>query len=404
MKAIRYLPFVVFCASPTVYALGEHELDWGSRIRYANIAADNSGQAASILLRGTIESHWSDIFSTTLEVDHVSTTFKDDHNNGVDVNEQPLIPDPPGTEINQALITTQMDDLLIHLGRQRINFDNQRFIGGNGFWQNEQTFDAILGKLKVSSNSNFTYAYVGNANRIFGDDADDHLPGHDDPYDDSDPGERPAGLLGDHEHHSHLARLEWNEWDYTRVVAYGYRIDNLDMPSASNNTLGASYSLNYKYKKIKYRIRVEAAQQHRVDINADHLNYFLLDLGLGINAYEISTRYEVLGANESAAFITPLGSNHDFEGWADEIGNTPNSGVRNFSLGLLWRAAPFRIETSYHFFAEDIGGENIGRELDLDIAYKPARKHTISLRFANFDPEDNSGPIRKVYLDYSYNL
>lgn len=403
MKSIRYLSLIILSASPFAYT-SEHQVDWGSRIRYANVAADNSGQAASILLRGTIESEWNDIFSTTLEVDHVSTTFKDDHNDGVDVKEQPFIPDPPGTEINQALIAVQMDDLLINLGRQRINFDNQRFVGGNGFWQNEQTFDAALGKIKVSTNSNFTYAYIANANRIFGDDADDHLPGYDDPYDDNAPGERPAGLLGDHEHHSHLARLEWNEWDYTRVIAYGYRIDNRDMPSASNNTLGASYAFNYKHNRIKYRVQIEAAQQDHFEINADNLNYYLLDFGLGINAYEISTRYEVLSANNGAAFITPLGSNHDFEGWADEIGNTPNSGVRNFSLGLLWRAAPFRVETSYHFFTEDIGGNNIGRELDLDIAYKPARKHTVSLRLANFEPENNSGSIRKVYLDYSYNL
>ncbi len=165
-----------------------------------------------------------------------------------------------------------------------------------------------------------------------------------------------------------------------------------------------SYNLNYKARRIKYRVQIEAAQQNRFELNAENLPYYLLDLGFGFNSWELSTRYEILGANNGAAFITPLGSNHDFEGWADEIGNTPNSGVRNFSLGLLWRASPLRVETSYHFFKDDVAGNNIGREFDLDFVYKPNRKHSISLRLANFEPEGDSGSVRKVYLDYAFNL
>ncbi len=399
MKLLLAVSLMIVSASAS--ALGEHEFDWGSRARYANVDADNSGQSASLLLRGNVESQWTDLFSSMVEVDAVGTTFKDDHSDGVRFNEQPLIPDPPGAEINQAFVSLNLDAANIHLGRQRINFDNQRFVGGNGFWQNEQTFDALLGKFKLASNSNFTYSYIANANRIYGEDADENNSGREHEY-----GEawRPAAFLGDHEQHSHLTRLEWNEWDYTRVVGYGYRIDNQDMPSVSNNTLGGSYNLNYKSGAIKYRVQIEAAQQDRFEINADNLPYYLLDLGFGINTWELSTRYEILGENDGAAFVTPLGSNHDFEGWADEIGNTPNSGVRNFSLELLWRASPFRVESSYHFFKDDLAGNNIGRELDLDFAYKPARKHSISLRLANFEPEGDSGSVRKVYLDYSFNL
>lgn len=399
----KLLPcLLVACAfSPYGFALGEHEFDWSSRLRYANVDADNSGQAASLLLRGVVESEWSDVFRSTLEADAVGSTFQDDHSDGVDFNDQPLIPDPPGTEINQAFITANLEFANINLGRQRINFDNQRFIGGNGFWQNEQTFDALLAKFKLASNSNFIYSYIDNVNRIFGDKADKNNAGIEHNYNNL---EREAAFLGDHQHNSHLTRLEWNEWDYTRVVAYGYRIDNRDLAAVSNNTLGLSYNLNYKIDSIKYRVQIEAAQQDRFEINADNLPYYLIDLGFGINTYEINARYEILGSKNNSAFVTPLGSNHDFEGWADEIGNTPNVGIRNFSLGLLWRASPFRVETSYHFFKGDQQGQDIGREFDLDFIYKPARKHSISLRLANFEPEDNSGSIRKVYLDYSFNL
>jgi hypothetical protein len=387
--------------SPCALALGEHEFDWGSRARYAHVDTDNSGQAASLLLRANVESAWSELLSSTLEVDAIGTALKNDHSDGERFNDKPLIPDPQGAEINQAFLSLNLDAASIHLGRQRINFDNQRFIGGNGFWQNEQTFDAVLGKFKLASNSDVTYSYIANANRIYGDDADENNSGGEQDYEIAG---RPAAFLGDHKHHSHLVRLEWNEWDYTRVVGYGYRIDNRDLPSVSNNTFGASYTLNYKASVIKYRVQLEAAQQNRFELNAESLPYYLVDLGFGINTWELSTRYEMLGVNDGVAFATPLGSNHDFEGWADEISNTSNSGVRNFSLGLLWRASPLRVETSYHFFKNDVDGNNIGREFDLDFVYKPARKHSVSLRLANFEPADNSGSVRKLYLDYAFNL
>jgi hypothetical protein len=401
VKKLCSCALIASVVSPCSFALGEHEFDWSSRLRYANVDADNSGQAASLLLRGTVKSEWTNIVRSTLEADAIGSLFRDDHSDGVDFNNQPLIPDPPGTEINQAFISAHLESVSINLGRQRINFDNQRFIGGNGFWQNEQTFDALLAKSKLASNSNLTYSYIDNVNRIYGDKADKNNPGIEHNYNNF---ERSAAFLGDHKHQSHLTRLEWNEWDYTRMVAYAYHIDNRDLPAASNSTFGMSYNLNYKIDSIKYRVQIEAAQQDRFDINADGLNYYLIDFGLGIDTYELSSRYEVLSSNGNAAFITPLGSNHDFEGWADEIGNTPDAGIRNFSIGFLWRASPFRVETSYHLFEDDQQGHNIGREFDLDFIHKPARKHSISLRFAHFEPADNSASIRKVYLDYSFNL
>jgi hypothetical protein len=86
------------------------------------------------------------------------------------------------------------------------------------------------------------------------------------------------------------------------------------------------------------------------------------------------------------------------------VGNTPNSGVRNASVGLLWRASPFRIETHYHQFDKDVNGDAIGEEWDLDISFRPIRKHNLSLRLAHFEPENNTGSTRKVFLDYAYNL
>jgi hypothetical protein len=181
-------------------------------------------------------------------------------------------------------------------------------------------------------------------------------------------------------------------------------MENLDMPAASNETFGASYSIHYKAERLKYRLQLEVAQQDRFDLQRDNLPYYLIDAGVGRATLEFSARYEVLGANDGVAFITPLGSNHKFEGWSGIIGNTPNAGVRNASLGLLWRASPVRLETHYHHFKDDAEGQDIGNEWDLDISFRPARKHNLSLRLAHFEPENNSGSTRKVFIDYAYNL
>lgn len=403
MKQILLAGLIASVVAAETIAETSHEWDWGSRARYANVDANNSGQSASLLVRGNLHSHWRDWFDTFVEVDAVGSAFKDDHSDGVRFNGQPLLQDPPGTEFNQAFATLYTDQFLLHLGRQRINLDNQRFVGGNGFWQNEQTFDALFSQFKLASNSRFTYSYIANANRIFGEDADKNNPGRG-PLPSGITPPRPPAFYGDHEQHTHLTHMEWNEWDYTRVTAYAHRMENLDMPAASNATYGASYSANYKIDRVKYRVQLEAAQQDRFDLGRDQLPYYLVDAGIGINTVELIARYEVLGENGGVAFITPLGSNHKFEGWAGVIGNTPNTGVRTASLGVLWRASPIRLETHYLFFKDDVRGQAIGEEWDLDISFRPIRKHNLSLRLAHFEPDNNSGAIRKVFLDYAYNL
>ena len=56
----------------------------------------------------------------------------------------PLVPDPEAYELNRAHLTnTSIANTTITLGRQRINIDDQRFVGNVGWRQNEQTFDAL---------------------------------------------------------------------------------------------------------------------------------------------------------------------------------------------------------------------------------------------------------------------
>lgn len=384
----------------------EHNVDWSARARVADFYGEESARAASLLVRLNVETQWSEYLNSHVQVDNVNRGFKHEHSDGVDLNGKPLIPDVEGLDLNQAYLAIKFDSLNFKLGRQQINWDDQRFIGGNGFWQNEQTFDAVLANIKLFSNSQLSYAYIGNVNRIFGDDADKQMSssgGYG-----ADTVDRPVNLLGDHKHHTHIARLDLNEWDYSELVAYAYAIDNLTAPRTSNNTLGAHYTFTYKIDAIKYRLKVESALQKQPDLNnSPLLPYYLLDVSLGINRFDVTGRYEILSHKESVNFIMPLGSSHDFQGASGQIQNYKAQGLKDASLGLTWRATPFKIETQYHRFNAYTSNKYLGQELDITLSYKPSRKHVVSFLAAHFKPELDSSVEKDAthfYLDYAYNF
>jgi Alginate export len=384
------------------------DMDWSARSRYADFSGTESARAASLLLRLNMNAQWSDILGGHIQLDNVSRAFKNQHSDGVDLNGKPVIPDAGGFDINQAYMSLDIDSMSFKLGRQKINWDDQRFIGGNGFWQNEQTFDAALVNYKFLSNSQFSYAYIDNVNRIFGDDADKNLANSNSHYD-GDGAERPLNFLGDHRHHTHISQLNFNEWDYSQVVAYAYAMNNLSMPKASNRTLGANYTLTYKWDAIKYRIKIESALQKQPEASTNPLlSYYLLDMSAGIRRYEFVGRYEILSHKDGVNFITPLASGHDFQGAANQVSNNyMAAGVKDASLGMLVRATPFKVEARYHQFYTYTTTDYMAQELDLTLSYKPSRQHAFTLLAAYFQPDVGvlkGKSARRIYVDYAYNF
>jgi hypothetical protein len=244
-------------------------------------------------------------------------------------------------------------------------------------------------------------------NRIFGDQADKHLDLSDQGYGGAGT-ERPLNFLGDHKHHTHIAQLSFNEWDYSQLMAYAYVMDNLTMPSASNNTVGANYTFTYKWDAIKYRLKIESALQKQPESTTKSLlPYYLLDASIGINRIELTGRYEVLSHKDGVNFITPLGSAHDFQGASSEIQNYMKWGVKDASLGFVLRVTPFKIETQYHQFFAYTSSDYLAQELDFTLSYRPSRKHVVSLLTAYFQPDVGAlkgKSERKLYLDYAYNF
>lgn len=387
----------------------EQDLGFTARIRYADLVVGSSdGKAGSALFRLSLESKWSDHLKSIIELDHVETTLKNQHSDGVRLNGKPIIPDAPGSEINQLFLQYDGSALSLTAGRQAIELDNQRFIGNISFWQNEQTFDAGRINYKLFSSSEINYAYIYNANRIFGQDASTRLNANDIGFEEMN-GLRPVSQLGDHEHNTHLIRLEFNEWDYSQLVAFSYLIDNKDQPVVSNDTFGLAYSFKFKPNNLHFRLEIEGATQHRPTLqNVENIPYYRLDFGLGLRSLEVSGQYEVLGSKNNVAFTTPLGSLHEFNGWADKFGGTPSLGLIDQSIKLKWRLAPWKLDIRFHSFKQQKDDLSLGTELDFDLSCKLKKGQEILLRFADFKASNNqeniSSDVRRIILSYSYNF
>jgi hypothetical protein len=389
-------------AFPAPAVTAEHSIDVAARLRAIHVDQEvTHGKAGSALLRVSLESTWHEHIDSLVQLDHIATFFRDNHSDGVRNPDRPLIPGPPGTDINQAFIRYRPGPATISLGRQRIEYDNQRFVGSDNYWQREQTFDSLSTEFLFSSTSRIHYAYIANAKRIFGDrtlpDTDYTLPSFN---------HLPPELLADHRHDTHLLRLEWNEWDYQQLVFYSYLIDNRDLSEWSNDTMGLRYRYSRRAATLRYRLEAEIARQKLTKVPGNpEPDYRMLEIGLGRGSVEVLARHEVLGADDGSGFITPLGSVYRFQGLAGVFSYTPANGVVDNSLGFTWRAHPWRIDTTWHHFRSDAGDRRYGRELDIDVNYQLTRQHRLQLRYAHFrsaSPYLNDQQI--LALDYSYNF
>ena len=84
----------------------------------------------------------------------------------------PVVADAETYELNRLQLTnTSIADTTLTVGRQRINLDDQRFVGNVGWRQNEQTYDSVRVVNKTIPNLTVDLTYVDQVNRVFGKDS-----------------------------------------------------------------------------------------------------------------------------------------------------------------------------------------------------------------------------------------
>ncbi len=368
------------------------------RYRYEHVDQDNAlnhANAQTLRTRIGVQSgKWYGL-SALVEVDNVSrlgdAAYNSFRNGQTDYS---VVADPDGSEINQALLRYDHAQGSAVLGRQRINLDNQRFVGGVGWRQNEQTYDGVLGQLKPLDGLTLTYAYIDNVNTIFG-------PG-DNRFDTA---ANPANIEG----HSHLLNAQYVVMPELTVTAYNYLLglDNLANGTQSSKTAGLR--LNGAVQGVSYALEYARQQDYAgnpLDLDSE---YYLAELGYTVMGAALKAGVEVLGGDNgpgNRAFQTPLATKHAFQGWADVFLATPADGVKDVYVGGSLPLLGGTLQAWYHDFRAERGSQQYGEEIDVGYSHAiPLVKGLVAtVKYAAYDADELAVDTDKLWaqLQYTY--
>ncbi|QFU74297.1 hypothetical protein EY643_00785 [Halioglobus maricola] len=358
----------------------EGKASFNFRYRYEYVdqdGIDRNAKASTLRSRLTFTSAAYKGFSFLTEFDDVTAIGDDDYNSTANGNTQyPVVADPEGTEVNQAWAKYSFDKASGAYGRQRILHGSQRFIGGVGWRQNEQTYDGFRALYK-SDAITLDYAYVYNINRIFGPD--------DGPV-------QPANHHGE----NHFVRGDWKIADSHTLTGfyYGLEIDE-DNDYAAGKTVGNSsdtYGLEYAGTFGPVGLKgAWATQSDAGDSPLDYdADYYMLEGSFGFSGVKATLGYEVLGAGDGVGFKTPYATLHKFQGWADKFLITPGDGIEDMYVGLAGKLGPVKLAGIYHDFAAEDSSDDYGSEIDLVATWAYDKNWSFQLKYASFSSDSDA--------------
>ncbi len=371
--------------------------DVGIDLRYRYEFVDQDGfadnaHASTARLRLNYQTGTFQKFSAFGEFDYVAEVFLNDFNSlsgsSPSRNRYPAVADAKGADLNQLYL--QFDsgaEDVVRIGRQKILYDNQRFVGAVGWRQNEQTYDGLSLDLRAAGETRFRYAYLTAVRRIFGSDV-------------------PAGRNDVDAHLLNANVMVASGWD---VTPYYYRIDNKDVASFSTGTFGVRLSGKLPLREHSLQLAAEFANQTGISNNPVNYDarYFHVAATL-LTAKDISAgiAFESLGGEQndptgSMSFKTPLATLHGFQGWADQFLTTPGGGVDDLYLSVSGKAGKWTLTGVYHDFSAASGSADWGSELDLSAGAAISERYSVLFKAALYDADAFSRNIRKFWIMFS---
>ena len=367
-------------------AAKDSKVNLDMRYRYETVdqdGIDEDASASTVKTRLTVKTGKVRNFSAVIEADHVADLGADDYNDatGTGNTDYPVVADPTGFDLNQAYIKyTGFENTALMAGRQRIVHNNQRFLGGVAWRQNEQTYDGYRINHKASDALNFDYSYFYNVNRIFGSDSSK------------------GDLGGDF----HALNVKFAPAKGHKVAAFAYLLDFDTAHANSTDTYGIDYQYSTKLSgKNKMGVHLSYATQSDAGDNPTSYtaNYMLAEVNANLSGIGLAAGYEVMGSDDGvAAFKTPLATLHKFQGFADKFLGTPADGIEDVYFKVGGKAGPIKLTAIYHDFSANEGSRDLGSELDLVAAYKMNKQVSLLAKYASYDADDHASDTDKLWL------
>jgi hypothetical protein len=298
------------------------------------------------------------------------------------------IADPEKAELNQLWLSYNgIPDTIIKGGRQRIKFDDDRYIGNVGWRQMEHTYDSVL----ITHTNQQLFGLVINAGFI---------------------GNLQTITSTTENLDAPILNVSYKLGDYGNIIGYGYWLDYTEKE-------------NYEKSSETYGLRLTNFQKPGDTLPiTDNLGVVYTaewarqqDYGHGNTAYEVD-RYNFMGGmtawnvtlmgsieqldgkGKNRTFDTPLGTNHAFQGWADLFLVTPNNGIRDVfgTAHVLLDRGNLVLTGVFHDFSDDTGNIHYGDEWDFQALWKFGKHYSVLAKYANYSADRFGTDTQKIWL------
>jgi hypothetical protein len=373
-----------------------------ARLRYESVDQLPLAQDASAItarVRAGIEAK-SGPFAVLIEGEG-TLALSEKYNSGINGKSlYPVVADPQNIELNRAQIQfTGVPKSIVTLGRQRINLEDQRFVGSVGFRQNEQTFDAARIEWSGIKNIKADVTYAWSNRTIWGIDGI---------------GARQQAVSGD----NFFAVLSYKHKLGT-LSGFAYLIDQDETAVSAFRMSSQSFGARFagavplsKSAKLSYAASYARQTDYHRNPNNYGADYGSGELGLEALGWKLTGGYEVLGASSGAAltsFQTPLATLHKFNGWADKFLVTPPNGLRD-AYAVIGYTKPklagfdsVGVTANYHEYRSDRLSQNYGDEWGAQIALK-RKKYTMTLKYADYNAKAFATDTSKFWASVDWAL
>lgn len=309
--------------------------------------------------------------------------------------------DPENIELNRLQLQYKGKAVTVTVGRQRINLDDQRFVGSVGWRQNEQTFDAARVEAKLGPVS-LDGTYAMSQRTIYGYDALGRTA-----YDGDFVFLGAGGKLGPVQVKAFAYLLDYDAAEQVPALAVA-------LADTQTYGLRATTSLPLS-KQVKLNLAASYAHQSAYTGSGPSFgaDYIAAEGSLAYKGLAATVGYELLGSDAAAAggagraFQTPMATLHKFNGWADLFLTTPNTGLQDeyATLAKVFpkvKALPgLNANVTYHRFHSDVGSTLFGDEWDASLGFK-VRKVSLLAKFADYQAKGFGIDTRKFWLEADY--
>lgn len=367
-----------------------------ARLRYEGVDQQGKSEQADALtfrMRSGLEAK-SGPWSFLAEAE-ATLAINGDYNSTVNGRAAfPVVADPQTIELNRVQLQYRgLPHTVVTLGRQRINLDDQRFVGTVLWRQNEQTYDAVRLESAALGPLTADITYSWSVRSIFGTDS-------------------PLQSIGGD---NVLAQLGGKAGPVA-IKGFAYLVDQdqAGRRQFSSQTYGAratgSFALSSQFK---LGIIASFARQsdYKDNPNVYAAEYWLGEAQMAARGLTLTGGYEVLGASSGrpfTSFQTPLATAHKFNGWADLFLTTPPNGLRDAYAGLGYALptprGPVSLSVIYHRFDSDRLDQHYGDEWNAQAAFKLTPHIGLLVKYADYRAASFGTDTRKLWLQMDYLL